>query len=125
MRFGENAKEHRFEAVTVLGIPMLFTKSHLDHDTVPKGMYLYAVRHHSENCDIPVEVCQWALVNRYGTLLSGKPVALQPCPNTKIHNSMRSIDPEKDWSSNGYRVTLMEYLREYPVQKPRKREQER
>lgn len=125
MRFGENASKHRFEAVTVFGHPMLFTTSHLDHDTIPKGMYLYAVRHHSENLEMPVEISDWAVVNRYGSLLSGTPIALQPFSNPKIQNRFRAIDPEKDWSSNGYQVTLADYLREYPLQKPRKREQER
>ncbi len=125
MRFGENARKHRFEAVTVFDQPMLFTTSHIDPDTIPRGMYLYAVRHHSENCEIPSEICTWAAVNRYGALLSGTPIELQPYPNPKIANSFRAIDPEKDWSSNGYQVTLADYLREYPLQKPRKREQER
>ncbi len=124
MRFGENASKHRFEAVTVFGQPMLFTPSHIDPDTIPKGMYLYAVRHHSESCEIPSEICTWAVVNRYGALLSGTPIALKPYSNPKIANHFRTIDPEKDWSSNGYQVTLADYLREYPLQKPRKREQE-
>ena len=68
MRFGVNAKEHRFETVTVFGHPMLFTTAHLDHDTIPKGVHLYAVRHHSEDPEKPIQLCAWALVNRYGRI---------------------------------------------------------
>ena len=35
----------KFEDVTVLGHPMLFTCLRVDRDTVPQGMYMYEVRH--------------------------------------------------------------------------------
>ena len=123
MRFGVNAKEHRFETVTVLGHPMLFTTSHIDHSTIPRGVHLYAVRHHSENQDQPIQVCAWAVANRYGSLLSTTPISLQRHP--KYDNSFKDIDPEKDWVDNGYSVKLREYLEHYPIPKTRKRDQER
>ena len=115
MRFGKNAKDHRFEAVTVLGQPMLFTTDHLDHGTIPKGMYLYAVRHHSEDTEKPTPICQWAVVNRYGALLSTKPIYLQRHP--KLDNSLRNIDSDKDWVNEGYKTTLKEYLYNCPANK--------
>ena len=115
MRFGKNAKDHRFEAVTVLGQPMLFTTDHLDHGTIPKGMYLYAVRHHSEDTEKPTQICQWAVVNRYGALLSTKPIYLQRHP--KLDNSLRNIDSDKDWVIEGYKTTLKEYLYNCPANK--------
>lgn len=33
----------KFEDVTVLGHPMLFTCLRVDRDTVPQGMYMYEV----------------------------------------------------------------------------------
>lgn len=69
MKFGKNVKEHRFEAVTVLGHEMLFTTAHLDHDTIPRGVHLYAVRHHSEDPEKPIQIAAWAVANRYGSLL--------------------------------------------------------
>lgn len=123
MRFGVNAKEHRFETVTLFGHPMLFTTSHIDHSTIPKGVHLYAVRHHSENQEQPIQVCAWAVANRYGSLLSTTPIPLQRHP--KYDNSFKDIDPEKDWVDNGYSVKLREYLEHYPIPKTRKRDQER
>lgn len=123
MRFGKNAREHRFEAVTVLGQPMLFTTDHLDHATIPKGLHLYAVRHHSEDRKKPVQICQWAVVNRYGSLLSTKPINLRRYP--KLDNSLRDIDPDKDWVKNGRKMTLKEYLYDNPAKVSVNRDHER
>lgn len=123
MRFGENAKKHRFETVTVLGHPMLFTCAHLDQDTIPKGVHLYAVRHHSEDAEKPVQICRWALVNRYGSLLSTTPISMMHHP--RLNNSFRDIDPEKDWEQGEYIVTLRDYLENYPIRKPRAIDYER
>ena len=35
-----NAMTEKFEDVTVLGHPMLFTCARVDRDTVPKGLYM-------------------------------------------------------------------------------------
>lgn len=35
-----NAMTEKFEDVTVLGHPMLFTCARVDRDTVPKGLYI-------------------------------------------------------------------------------------
>ena len=123
MRFGENAKDHRFETVTVFGHPMLFTTAHLDPNTIPRGVYLYAVRHHSEDPEQPIQICAWAFANRYGALLTTTPIQLQRHP--KYDNSFKDLDPENDWEQNGYFVKLSEYLEHYPVQKPRKQDHER
>lgn len=123
MRKGVNARNHSFEAVTVLGQPMLFTETHLDHSTIPKGMYLYAVRHHSEDLTKPIQICQWAVANRMGFLLSVQPIALTKHP--KLDNSVVDIDPDKDWLNSGYIVTLQDYLHVYPVHRPQNRDQER
>lgn len=36
-----NAMTEKFEDVTVLGHPMLFTCARVDRDTVPKGLYMF------------------------------------------------------------------------------------
>lgn len=123
MQFGKNAKDHRFEAVTVLGQDMLFTTAHLDHDTIPRGVHLYAVRHHSEDPERPVQITAWAVANRYGSLLTTTPIRLQQHP--KYNNSFKNIDPDRDWENRGYSVKLHEYLEHYPIQKPRFKGQER
>lgn len=123
MQLGKNAKEHRFEAVTVLGQPMLFTIDHLDHGSIPKGMHIYAVRHHSEYSEKPIQICQWAVVNRYGSLLTTKPVYLQR--NPKLNNSLRDIDPDRDWVNEGYETTLKEYLYDHPTKLQTRNDHER
>lgn len=123
MRKGVSARNHCFEAVTVLGQPMLFTETHLDHSTIPKGMHLYAVRHHSKDLTKPIQICQWALVNRMGSLLSAQPIALIKHP--KLDNSMADIDSDKDWLTNGYIITLKDYLQEYPIHQQKNRDHER
>lgn len=123
MRNEKNAKDLRYEAVTVLGHGMLFTTAYLDPNTIPKGVYLYAVRHHSEDPEKPIQLSAWAVVNRYGTLLSTTPIHLQHHP--KLNNSFKNIDPDRDWENRGYFVKLHEYLEHYPIQKTRSYGQER
>lgn len=113
MTFGQDAMRHRFTAVSVLGQPMLFTTAHLEHSTVPKGMFLYCVRHHSDDQEKPVQICQWALVNRYGSLLS--PIQLEMKQHPHYDNLYLDIDPDKDWFTDGHRMSLATYLEEYPL----------
>ena len=123
MNFGENAKTHLFETVTVLGHPMLFTTAQIDPTTIPKGVHLYAVRHHSEDCEKPVQICSWAVVDRYGALLSTTPIPLQYYP--KLDNSFKDIDTATDWDFTDYSVHLQEYLENYPIQTRRPADHER
>lgn len=46
----------KFEDVTVLGHPMLFTCLRVDRDTVPQGMYMYEVRHDDDQQGEPVQI---------------------------------------------------------------------
>ena len=89
MKSEKNAKDHRFEAVPVLGHGMLFTPAFLDPDTIPKGVYLYAVRHHSEDPEKPIQIAAWAVVNRYGSLLTTTPIQLRQHP--KLNNSFKEL----------------------------------
>lgn len=60
----------KFEDVTVLGHPMLFTCLRVDRDTVPQGMYMYEVRHDDDQQGEPVQIANWIMVNHWGTLIS-------------------------------------------------------
>ena len=115
MSYGKNAKDLRFQTVTVFGTPMLFTESYVDPETLPKGVLQYSVRHHSEDLEKPVQVTDWAVVNRMGSLLSSIPVSMEKVPGSYVKK--RAVDAEKDWEWNGYFVKLHEYLERYPVQK--------
>lgn len=64
----------KFEDVTVLGHPMLFTCLRVDRDTVPQGMYMYEVRHDDDQQGEPVQIANWIMVNHWGTLISNRPI---------------------------------------------------
>jgi len=115
MSVGINANTARYEAVTVFDCPMLFSCAYVDPATVPDGIYQYAVRHHSENIDQPTQICEWAVVNRYGTLLSASAVKMEKIPGTYM--TARNVDPVADWNREGYETTLDEYLQENPLLK--------
>ena len=66
----------KFEDVTVLGHPMLFTCLRVDRDTVPQGMYMYEVRHDDDQQGEPVQIANWIMVNHWGTLISNRPIRL-------------------------------------------------
>ena len=68
----------KFEDVTVLGHPMLFTCLRVDRDTVPQGMYMYEVRHDDDQQGEPVQIANWIMVNHWGTLISNRPFAWSP-----------------------------------------------
>ena len=55
-----NAMTEKFEDVTVLGHPMLFTCLRVDRDTVPQGMYMYEVRHDDDQQGEPVQIDPFA-----------------------------------------------------------------
>jgi hypothetical protein len=118
-----NAMQEDFERVTVLGLPMLFTNARIDRASVPKGYYLYEVRHDDDQQGDPVQLGRWIMVNHWGTLISNKPVKLEPSPT--IDNAYRDIDPETDWNYEGESTTLQEYMAEHPPEKPKRIEHER
>lgn len=41
MGYGLDASTAKFELVTVLNLPMLFTCCRVDQDTVPEDLYIY------------------------------------------------------------------------------------
>ena len=85
-----------------------------------KGVYQYAVRHHSEDTEKPTQITDWAVVNRFGSLLSSIPIPMEKVPGSYVKK--RDVDADKDWQWNGYSVKLREYLEQYPVPKPPKRQ---
>lgn len=123
MGYGLDASTAKFEMVTVLDQPMLFTCCRVDKDTVPKGLYVYEVRHDDDMRGDPVQISDWIVVNHWGTLLTSKPIRLDKHPKT--YRSYRDIDPEEDWNYEGYELTVKEYLDEYPPKKEKQKCHER
>lgn len=99
-----NAMTEKFEDVTVLGHPMLFTCARVDRDTVPEGLYMYEVRHDDDQQGDPVQIANWIMVNHWGTLITNKPIRLEP--SKRINNAYRDIDPEEDWNYEGSVTTV-------------------
>ena len=110
-----NANTATFEAVTIFDVPMLFASGYVDPETLPQGVYQYAVRHNSNEPDKPVQITDWTVVNRYGSLLSSIPITMEKVPGSYVKK--RDLDSEKDWVWNGYHVKLSVYLELHPVPK--------
>ena len=110
-----NANTATFEAVTIFDVPMLFTSGYVHPETLPQGVYQYAVRHNSNKPDKPAQITDWTVVNRYGSLLSSIPISMDKVPGSYVKK--RDVDSEKDWVWNGYHVKLSEYLELHPVPK--------
>lgn len=109
---GINAKKETFEEVEVMETRMLFTCLRVDPKTVPKGMYMYEVRHDDDGRGDPVQIGKWIIVNHWGTLISNRPIKLGPlAPNG---NAYLDIDPDKDWNYLGTESTLADYMKKHP-----------
>ena len=71
-----NAMEQQYQEIRVLGKPALFHDMHLERDTVPRGLYLYEVRHDDDCIGDPVQIARGIMVNHYGSILTREPVKL-------------------------------------------------
>lgn len=99
-------KTERYEAVTVLGIPMLFTCERIDHKTIPEELFVYEVRHDDDCQGIPCEINRYIMVNHWGTLISNKPLLI-------VENGKPVFLDEDDWNYDGYDMTLADYMDKY------------
>ena len=106
-----NAMTEKYESVSVFGHPMLFTNLRVDRDTVPKGYYMYEVRHDDDMQGLPVQIGTWIMVNHWGTLISNRPIRLKQSP--RINNAYRDIDPDEDWNYEGVAASIGEYMEKY------------
>ena len=119
MSYQVDVTEETFENVTVFGQPMLFTCARCDKSSLPRGMYMYEIRHDDDMQGIPCEIAERILVNHWGTVISNKPVELtEQFPSGK---RFRLINEETDWNYEGTEQTLAEYMRQNPPQKARVR----
>lgn len=123
MNNGQNALTESYEEVTVLDQPMLFTNSRIDRASVPRGLYVYDVRHDDECQGLPVEIAKFVFVNHWGTLISNRPIPMTE--GTASGKEYRLIDPEEDWNYEGIDSTLQEYMKKYLRRKTKRRGEER
>jgi hypothetical protein len=73
-----DAKTVTFGEITFQGQPVLHSEMRIDHKTIPRGLYVYEVRHADDDFLIPRQICKRVLVNFYGTLITAKPLHLPP-----------------------------------------------
>ncbi len=123
MKVRQDAMKEVFEEVTVLDKPMLFTCQRIDRATVPKGLYLYEVRHDDDMRGDPVQIANWIMVNHWGTLISNEPLKLTP--SKTVNNAYLDIDSEKDWNYEGAEATISEYMERHPPKKEKHKDFER
>ena len=115
MSYRLDAMQEIFEEVTVLEKPMLFSCCRIDRSTVPKGLYMYEVRHDDDQRGDPVQIANWIRVNHWGTLISSEPLKLNF--DCRVNNAYRNIDSENDWNYEGVSSTIRKYMERHPPQK--------
>ena len=107
-----NIFNYKFEAVTVCDKPMVFTCARIDRIKVPKGLYVYDVRHGDDEDYVPVELAHCILVNHWGTVISAEPIELDERGRRELR-----IDKEQDewldWNYEGYDISLIEYIKQF------------
>ncbi len=114
-----NAMEEQFEEITVLGKPALFHDMRIERGSVPKGLYLYEVRHDDDGRGDPVQIARGIIVNHFGSIITREPIKLPL-------DGYLDIDPEKDWSyAGGDCRTVKEFQEKYPPIKKKEKEYER
>ncbi len=102
------ASKESFELITVLGKPALFSNIRIDKSTVPKGLFLYEIRHDDDGKGDPVQIAKGILVNHFGSIITHKKIGLP-------RDGYLDIDPAKDFSfTPGIGMDVEEYLRKYP-----------
>ena len=84
-----HAMNETYTEIEVLGKPALFHDMRIDRSTVPKGLFLYEVRHDDDGLGDPVQIAKGILVNHYGSILTREPLKLPS-------DGYLDIDPEKD-----------------------------
>lgn len=84
---------------------------------------MYEVRHDDDQQGDPVQIANWIMVNHWGTLITNKPIRLEP--SERINNAYRDIDPEEDWNYEGSVTTVKEYMEKNPPMVHKEKEQEK
>ena len=70
-----DAKKLKYDNYTFKGQPVIFTDCRIDSESIPKGMYLYEIRHSDEGA-VPCQLARGIWVNFWGSLLASDPIQL-------------------------------------------------
>lgn len=80
-----------FEIVRIGGTKdVLFTFKQIDPKTIPDGLYVYDIRHDGELLEDPVTIEAKVFINRYGSIITTKPI--QHIEDDKTHNFINIAD---------------------------------
>lgn len=116
---GYNAMEEQYQEIKVFGKPALFHDMHLERGTVPRGLYLYEVRHDDDGVGDPVQIARGVMVNHFGSIITHEPIGLHT-------DGYLDIDPERDWDfAGGDCRTVKEFMARYPPVKKKNRDMDR
>lgn len=102
-----DVKDVSWEVIELLDELCLFVDERINRASVPKGLYLYEVRHADEDWGEPVEIAEGILVNFFGTILSKKELPLEELP--EWGTAYLDFD-EEDWGWLGQYCTPEEFL---------------
>lgn len=101
-----DAGKEIFEEILLFGNPALFHGLRMDYDTVPKGLFVYEVRHGGFAGATPVQVGRHTIVNYMGTVITAKPL---PIPLS----GYLDIDSERDWKYVGMYINIVDFQKRY------------
>lgn len=115
----QNAITEIYEEITLFGKPALFTPLRIERASVPNRLHRYEIRHDDDCRGEAVELAHGILVNHWGTVLT-RDILLSPT------QSYRIIDEEKDLTyGTGSCRSVQDFMKMYPPQKKKQKEQER
>ena len=98
-----NAMKTDFEEATLFGKPVLYSAFRIDRNTVPSKLYMYELRHGDTKWDRPCQIGNRIIVNFCGTVISDKPIPLDP-------DGLRDFKPSQDWHCSSKTASLQEYM---------------
>lgn len=100
----------RFQEITILNKPALFTAYRIDSKSLPKGVYKYECQHDDNQDGIITMIGKCIHVNFWGTILTTKKIGL--------HHGYRNVDETIDvLFNNSKSISLHDYLKKYPIVK--------
>lgn len=111
-RYRADIYEEVFYEITLFDQGVLYTPLRCDPYTLPRGLYLYELRHDDEGFGIPCELAKHVAVNFCGTVISDCEITL----NKTYANGTpyAEIDPDEMPVLDGYAITVSEYLLYHP-----------
>ena len=97
-----NADEEVFDLLELFGHTVLFTCMRVDHRTVPKGLYVYDVRHDDDCSGKIVEIKPHIMVNHWGTIICKELIKM-------TDNGCKYVE-DGDYRYTGKTCKLAEYM---------------